>query len=132
MKYIKKNKKAFFDYEILQEFICGIILNANEIKNIKSNNFNFTSNYITILDNNYVALKNFNGTSEHRKLLLKKNEIIKLKSYIEKKGYSIIPLELFIDRSLIKIKIGVGKGKKLYDKKEVIKARDVERYENMK
>jgi len=133
-----KNKKAFFDYFVEKEIECGIVLTGTEIKSIRKGSTNLKDTYARIKNdeifiiNMYVAPyeegNRFNVPERReRKLLLHKNEIIKLKSEVYKDGYSLIPLKLYFKGNYAKILLGLCKGKKLYDKREVIKERDLKR-----
>ena len=133
-----KNKKAYFDYFVESEIECGIVLTGTEIKSIRKGSANLKDTYARIKNdevfviNMYVAPyeegNRFNVPERReRKLLLKKKEILKLKSEAYKEGYSLIPLKLYFKGNYAKILLGLCKGKKLYDKREVIKKRDLER-----
>lgn len=133
-----RNKKAYFNYFIETEYEAGIVLKGTEIKSIRNGSCNIGDSYIRIKDNEafiinmYIAKYeqgnqfNHNETRE-RKLLLNKKEILKLKTGVMQDGYNIIPLKLYIHKGKAKLLIGLAKGKKLYDKREVIKQRDLER-----
>ena len=133
-----KNKKAYFDYFVESEIECGIVLTGTEIKSIRKGSANLKDTYARIkkdevfIINMYVAPyeegNRFNVPERReRKLLLKKREILKLKNEAFKDGYSLIPLKLYFKGNNAKILLGLCKGKKLYDKREVIKKRDLER-----
>lgn len=139
-KLITKNKKAFFEYQILEQFTAGIQLKGSEVKSIKANNVNMSESYCLIADNE-IFIKNMH-VSEHkqggqhnnheplrdRKLLLKKKEITGLHDKVKQKGLTIIPLSIILsDTGFIKIEIGLAKGKHLYDKRASIKEKDIER-----
>lgn len=132
------NRKAKFEYEILNTYVAGIVLQGSEVKSIRNGRCNISDSFC-IVDNNEVILKNchiskydsdkFTNHEElrDRKLLLTKKEILKLKEKSQITGITIIPLKLFLQHNLIKVEIGLCKGKKLYDKRESIKERDIER-----
>jgi SsrA-binding protein len=132
------NRKAKFEYEILDTYVAGIVLQGSEVKSIRNGRCNISDSFC-IVDNNEVILKNchiskydsdkFTNHEElrDRKLLLTKKEILKLKEKSQTIGITIIPLKLFLQHNLIKAEIGLCKGKKLYDKRESIKERDIER-----
>lgn len=136
-----KNKKAYFDYFIDQEIECGIVLTGTEIKSIREGNVNLKDSYARI-KNNEVLLTNmyigkydegniFNHDERReRKLLLHKNEIRKLSIKTSQDGYSLVPLKLYLKNGVVKVLLGVAKGKKLYDKREMIKRRDLGRIHN--
>lgn len=132
------NKKARFNYEILSEIEAGIVLTGTEIKSIRAGKTALNDSFVRIKKNEAYILNmhiakyeegnifNHDETRE-RKLLLHKKEIKKLSIEADKDGMSLIPLMLYIKNGKAKILVGVGRGKKLYDKKEVIKKRDQER-----
>ena len=134
-----KNRQAFFNYEIVDKLVAGMALRGTEIKSIRDGKVNLQDGYCYI-NKDEVFVKgistmpytegsylNHESTRE-RKLLLKKSEIKKLMARVDQKGYTLIPTRLFInDRGLAKLEIGVGKGKKLHDKREGIKERDMKR-----
>ena len=133
-----KNKKAYFDYTILKEIEVGISLVGSEIKSVRNGSIDLKDSYVVFKDNEAYALNiyiakyeeanNFNHDERRsRKLLLHKKEIKKLKEFKEQEGISIIPLKAYFKKSNLKILIGICKGKKLYDKRETIKKRDLER-----
>lgn len=145
MRLINKNKKAYYEYNVIEKYISGIKLFGSEIKPIKNHEVSINESYCFI-DNNEIFIKNMyikpndvsNKYDNHdsyrdRKLLLNKKEILKLKTSIEAKGMTIIPLDLHeTETGLIKITLGLCKGKKLYDKKQTIKERDIDRELNRK
>ena len=130
-----KNKKAYFDYEILEEIETGIVLKGTEIKSIRNGKANLKDSY-AIIKNNEIFILNmhishyeqgniFNHEETRtRKLLLHKKEILKLRDSLEQKGLTLIPLKLYFKGNKAKILIGLARGKKLYDKREAIKKRD--------
>lgn len=133
-----KNKKAYFDYYIETEIEAGIVLSGTEIKSIRKGSVDLKDTYARIKNNEvelinmYIAKYEEGNRFNHderrtRKLLLHKREIKRLKSDLERDGYSLIPLKLYFKRNRVKILLGVGKGKKLYDKREAIKKKDMER-----
>ena len=137
---IVKNKKAFFEFNILERYTAGIELRGSEVKSIKNAKVSLGESYCFI-ENGEIFIKNMH-VSEHehggkannhnpvrdRKLLLKKKEIINLNDDVKQKGLTIIPLEVILTSTgLIKLSIGLAKGKKLYDKRETTKLRDLDR-----
>jgi len=134
-----KNRKAFHDYYFLEELESGIVLTGTEIKSIRAGKVSFKDSYARI-ENGEVWLYNlhispydkgnvFNHEPERkRKLLLKRKEIQKLSKKVEEKGMTLIPKKIFINnRGLAKIILAVAKGKKLYDKREILRRKDEER-----
>jgi SsrA-binding protein len=138
MKIIEKNKKAFFDYEIEEKFEAGIVLEGSEVKSIRAGNTNVKDAFCFI-ENGEIILKNFyiapfeKGSAFNpeprrgRKLLLRKQEIRRLIGKIRVKGYSLIPLLVYFTKNFVKIELGLGKGKKLFDKRDSIKEKDLMR-----
>ena len=133
-----KNKRASFEYQFMDTYVTGIMLTGTEIKSIRQQKVNLQDAYAYVKDNElYVKQMNIarydEGTHYNhdplrdRKLLLKKSEIRKIVSRLDP-GLTIIPLRLFInDRGFAKLEIALAKGKKLFDKRDDIKARDVAR-----
>ena len=133
-----KNKKAYFNYFIESEIEAGIALAGTEIKAIRKGLANITDSYVRIKNNEayiinmfidkYEEGNNFNHEpTRERKLLLHKKEIKKLLEQVTREGYSLIPLKLYLNQGKAKLLVGVAKGKKLYDKRETIKKRDIDR-----
>lgn len=133
------NRKARYDYEIVERYEAGIVLNGTEIKSIRAGMVDISDSYAIINDNEVFLLNTsishykqgniFNHeVSRTRKLLLHKKEIKKIKEMLKITGYTLIPLKLYISHGFAKILIGVCKGKKNYDKKMSIKERDIDRF----
>ena len=131
-----KNRKAYFDYFIEKEIECGIVLTGTEVKSIRKGSANLKDTYARIKNGEIFLINMFISPYEEgnrfnvperreRKLLLKKREILKLKSEVFKDGYSLIPLKLYFKGNYAKVLLGLCKGKKLYDKRQVIKERDL-------
>lgn len=132
------NRKARFNYFIIEEIECGIELFGSEVKSIRNGNCNIKDSYGVIRNNEvYIInmfIKNYKEASifnkeetRKRKLLLHKKEIIKLKEKIEKEGYTLIPLKVYFNRNKVKVLLGLCKGKKTYDKREVLKEKEIKR-----
>tara|TARA_B100000963_G_C22332240_1_gene539198 strand:+ start:172 stop:624 length:453 start_codon:yes stop_codon:yes gene_type:complete len=134
-----KNKKATFNYEILDKLIAGIVLKGTEIKSIRNGKANLNEAFCVIIDNE-IFIKGMHispyefGTHENheskadRKLLLNKKELKKWHTKTQEKGLTIVPLRLFItDKGYAKIEIGLAKGKKTHDKRESLKKKDSDR-----
>ena len=128
------NRKAFHDYEILDTLEAGIILQGTEVKSLKAHGGSLQDAYIlvsgkkTVLKGANIALYTFGNIHNHeekrdRELLLHKQEIEKLKETSQKQGLALIPLALYVKKGIIKVKIGIAKGKKAYDKREALKTR---------
>lgn len=134
-----KNKRATFDYNITDTYTAGIVLTGTEIKSIRlgkaglTDTFCYVNNGEVWVKNMYIAEYFYGTYNNHearrdRKLLLNKNEIAKIEKCGKETGFSIIPLRLFInDRGLAKLVIGIGRGKKEYDKRQSIKEREDKR-----
>ena len=132
------NKKARYDYNIDEEIESGIVLKGTEIKSIRAGSANLKDSY-AVIKNGEVFLLNmhiaqykegsiFNHDENRtRKLLLHKKEILKIKNKLDIEGYALFPIKLYIKNNKAKILLGIGKGKKIYDKRESIKKRDSER-----
>lgn len=134
-KLIAKNKKGYFNYEILDKLEAGIELKGAEIKQIRLGKIDITGSYAKLMlkgDNTELFWigGNINGIVDPqrtRKLLVKKSEIRNLIGKTQIKGLTLIALELFLKRGLAKLVVGIGKGKKNKDKREIIKKRDLDR-----
>jgi len=134
------NKKAKFQYEILDKYTAGIVLTGTEIKSIRAGKASIAEGFCEFNDREELFVINMtveeyaygnhynHRPKAERKLLLNRKELKKLKKEMDIKGNAIIPLKLFLnERGLAKLVIGLGKGKKLYDKRETIKDRDNKR-----
>jgi len=134
-----KNKKAYFEYFLIEEFVAGIVLTGTEIKSIREGKASFTDSFCAFIDgelfvrnlhiSEYRLGTHYNHDPKRdRKLLLNFRELKKLKSKSEEKGFTVIPVLLFInEKGLAKLKIALAKGKHTYDKRESIKKRDIDR-----
>jgi len=137
-KVVSTNRKAFHDYLIFDKYDAGIVLTGTEIKSIRKGMFNLKDSFAKIEDSEiflynmhispYEHGNRFNHEPERvRKLLLKRQEILKILGKIKKENYTIVPLELYLSHGFAKIEIGLAKGKKLYDKRESIAKKTQER-----
>lgn len=132
------NRKANYDYEIINTIECGIVLTGTEIKSIRNGNANLKDSY-AIIKNGEVFLLGmhiseyeqgniFNHDEKRtRKLLLHKKEILKLNNRVTLDGNTLVPIKLYFKKNKAKILLGLAKGKKNYDKRETIKQRDINR-----
>ena len=133
------NRQAYFHYFIEDKYVAGIVLLGTEVKSIRDGKLSFNDAFC-MFDNGELWVRGLfiasytHGTANNhievhdRKLLLTKRELKKIQAHIKEKGYTIVPLKVFFtDKNLVKVEIGLGKGKKLYDKRETIKNRDVEK-----
>jgi SsrA-binding protein len=138
-RIIAKNKKAYFNYEILESFEAGVSLVGSEVKSIREGRISLKESYAEIKSGEiflvschispYEAANIFNhDPTRHRKLLLHRREIKRLTGKVIEKGFTLIPTKVLInDRGKIKVEISLAKGKRTYQKKEAIKERDRER-----
>lgn len=137
-KLIAKNPTAYHNYDIKEKIEAGIVLFGTEIKSIKSGKVNLKDTYATIKNGECFIHGMHISPYEHgnifnkdplrdRKLLLNKKEIYKLYGLIKQQGYSLIPISIYFKDNFVKVELGIGKGKKLYDKREDIAKKDAER-----
>lgn len=139
MKVVAENKKAFFNYEILERIEAGIALLGSEVKSIREGRVSLKESYADIKDGEvyllgchispYEAANRFNHDPlRPRKLLLHRQEIKRLTGKIKERGLTLIPTKIYFnDKGKIKVEIALARGKRAYEKKEAIKARDMER-----
>ena len=131
------NRKARHEYNVIEDFVAGLVLQGSEVKSIRGGKCNISDAYCYIsskgevwMKNSHVAKYDSDRFTNHdelrkRKLLLTKKEIRKLSSEIQNPGFTLIPLKIFVDEhGLLKLVLGLCKGKKEYDKRETIKERD--------
>ncbi|TXC82167.1 SsrA-binding protein SmpB [Luteibaculum oceani] len=134
-----KNKKARFEFNIIDTYVCGIVLKGTEIKSIRLNKASITEGYCgfekdeLFLRNAHIAEYEKASFKTHeptrpRKLLLNRNELDKIHKQVKVKGITIVPLRMFInDKGLAKLEIGIAEGKKLHDKRQDLKEKDAKR-----
>lgn len=135
---IAQNRKAFFNYEIIEKAEAGLVLEGNEVKSIRNGHVNISEAFISIKSGE-AWIHNMNiqpydksaqfaaESTRERKLLLKKSEINRLMGKAQEKGLTIVPLNLFFRRQFVKLELGLGKGKRTVDKRDTIKARTISR-----
>ncbi len=137
-KTLVTNKRAEHDYFILNRYEAGIALKGSEVKSLRQGKANFLDSYVDFINgeaylinmhiSEYTQANRFNHEEKRkRKLLLKKNEILKLQQKVKEKGYTIIPLRAYIKKGKIKIEIALARGKKMYDKRASIAEKDLKR-----
>lgn len=137
-KLICNNKKAYHDYFIEEKFEAGMVLQGTEVKSLRMGKANLNDSFMTVregeafLHNLNISPYDFGNRANHqpdrnRKLLLHKREIVRLYGRIREQGYSVIPLRLYFKNGLVKVEIGLAKGKKNYDKREDLKKKDSQR-----
>ena len=134
-----KNRSAYHDYFIEAKYDAGMVLVGTEVKSIREGKVNFVDSFCTFhegelwVKNMHIAEYRFGTTNNHiavhdRKLLLTKMDLLKMESKIKEKGYTIVPLRIFFtEKGFAKLELGLGKGKKQYDKRDTLKQRDTDR-----
>lgn len=134
-----RNRSAYYEYHIDEKYVAGLVLTGTEVKSLREGRASFNDSYCYFhkgelwIKSLHIAIYSHGTYHNHdplreRKLLLNKKELKKLEARLKEKGYTIIPLSIFFnEKGLAKIELGLGKGKKLHDKRESIKARDSER-----
>ncbi|HET6255914.1 MAG TPA: SsrA-binding protein SmpB [Puia sp.] len=134
-----KNRSAYHDYFIEDKYDAGMVLAGTEVKSIRDGKVNFVDSFCVFFQgelwvrNMHIAEYRFGTTNNHlavhdRKLLLHKRELRKLENKLKEKGYTLVPLRIFFnEKGYAKLEIGLGKGKKNYDKREAIKQRDTQK-----
>lgn len=138
VKILIRNKKARHEYFIEDTYEAGIVLVGSEVKSIRSGKANIKDAFVRIKDNEAFIHNMHISPYEKgsvwsqdplrvRKLLLHKREIIKLMSFVAQKGFTLVPLAVYLKRGIVKIEIGAARGKKLYDKRQDIMERDAQR-----
>ncbi len=137
-KELARNKKAYFSYEILETFEAGIVLVGTEVKSLRDQGGSLLDAYVVVekgelfVKNMHIAPYRFGNVHNHeerrpRKLLFHKKEIERLVASLNEKGLTAVPLSLYLKKGIVKVKIGLARGKKLHDKRQVIKERDAKR-----
>ncbi len=140
------NKKAYFDYEVLESFEVGIVLKGSEVKSIRQGRINLKDAYVKVINNElwlvnvdipryeYTVDENYDSFRS-RKLLIKRNQLNRIESKIKQGNLSLIPISVYTVRGYIKVEIAIAKGKRYHDKRRKEKERDIERdllYESRK
>ena len=137
-KTIAKNKKAYHEYFVLESFEAGISLSGTEVKSIRAGGVNLKDSWCSIDDGELIIKQMHISPYDHgnifnrepkrdRKLLMHKREIMRLFGQLKQQGLTLIPLSIYFKGSLVKIQVGLCKGKKLYDKREDMAKRDAKR-----
>lgn len=137
-KSLAVNKKARFNYSIDERMECGIELRGTEVKSMKAGKFSFTDAYGRIRDDELWLIGFHISPYEHgtiynhdpdrdRRLLVHKQELKRLKRKVDERGFTLVPLRVYLKTGLVKVEMGLGKGKREVDKRETIKSRDVAR-----
>lgn len=137
-KVLGRNRKAYHNYIVDDHIECGMELLGTEVKSMKDNKFSFSDAYARIRDDElwliglhitpYEQGNIYNHEPEReRKLLVHRQELKRLRRQVEEKGYTLVPLDFHLRRGLVKVDLGICKGKRMYDKRQAIKARDQRR-----
>jgi SsrA-binding protein len=137
-KTVATNRKAYHDYFVEETYEAGIALTGTEIKSVRAGRVNLRDSYAQVkggelwLQNVHISPYEHGNRANHdpkrtRKLLMHKREIFRLQGKVQERGYTLIPLRMYLKDNLAKIEIGLARGKKLYDKRETIAKRDSER-----
>ena len=137
-KVIATNRKAFFNYEVLDRMEAGVCLRGSEVKSIRDGGFNFSDGYVEFRGGALYlvgcrigpyshANRSNHSETRDRKLLLHKREILKLGGKATEKGFTLLPLKAYFKNGRVKLEIGLARGKKAHDKREAIKRRDIDR-----
>ncbi|MBO4409197.1 MAG: SsrA-binding protein SmpB [Spirochaetales bacterium] len=138
IKTLQTNRKAFFNYEVLEDLEAGISLEGTEVKSLRAGRFSFTDSYVKIQDGQmwligftiqpYDKGSIFNHVSDRdRRLLVHKQEIKRLRRKVEEKGLTLVPTKVYLKGNIIKVTVSLCRGKALHDKKDAIKERDLNR-----
>ena len=140
---IAKNKKALFNYELLEKYEAGIVLLGTEVKSLRERAVNMSDSYASFkkgelfIINMHISPYNFGNRNNHeplreRKLLMKKREIKRLFGKVKEQGLTLIPISLYFSKGKVKVELALAKGKKLHDKRETLKRKtldiEMERY----
>jgi SsrA-binding protein len=137
-KLICNNKKAFHDYSIEERFEAGMVLTGTEVKSLRMGKANLSDSFAMVRDgeiflhNLHISPYDFGNRQNHdpdrmRKLLMHKQEILRLFGKVREQGYTLVPLRLYFKDGKVKAELGLAKGKKLYDKREDLKKKDMKR-----
>ncbi|MBQ2551378.1 MAG: SsrA-binding protein SmpB [Treponema sp.] len=135
-KIIAQNRKAYFNYSVEDKLECGIVLVGTEVKSVRAGNVSFADSF-ALIENGEVWMQNFliseysfssvfnHSPSRKKKLLLHRDQIKRLQRKVDEKGYTLVPLDFYLKNGMVKVTLGICKGKKLFDKRASIKERDV-------
>ena len=138
IKIVAQNKKAYHDYFIDETYEAGVVLVGSEVKSIRAGKVSFADSFVSVkgtsavLENFYIAPYEkgsyFNLESRRdRSLLLNKREIDRLRAMVERKGYTIVATKLYFKHSLVKVELGLARGKHMYDKRNALKEKQLDR-----
>lgn len=137
-KSLARNRRAFHEYEVVDPLECGIALQGTEVKSMRAGRFSFVDSYGRVRDgelwliglhiNEYTHGNLFNhNPTRDRKLLAHGDEINRLRRRVDEKGFTLVPLEFYLKGGIVKVELGVCRGKKLYDKRETLKRKQQQR-----
>lgn len=137
-KLLSKNRRAFHEYEVLERYECGIMLVGTEVKSMKIGKFSFVDSYARIkgaelwLIGLHITPYDFGNINNHeavhdRKLLVHREELSKIRRKVDEKGLTLVPLSFYLKGGLVKMELGICRGKKLHDKRASIKEKDMKR-----
>ncbi|AEC01806.1 SsrA-binding protein SmpB [Parasphaerochaeta coccoides] len=138
VKVLQTNRKAYFNYEMVEDLECGIALTGTEVKSVRESRFSFSDSYVKI-DPDGLKLISFtiqpythgnihNHKSDRiRRLLAKKQEIKKWRRKVDEKGFTLVPTKVYLRGNLIKMQVSLARGKQLHDKRASLKERDMDR-----
>jgi SsrA-binding protein len=138
IKILQTNKKAYFNYEVVEDFECGIALVGTEVKSIRQNRASFGDSYVKItpkgleLTGLHISTYSQGSINNHepereRRLLAHKQEIKRMRRKVDEKGMTLVPTQIYLKGNLVKIRISLCKGKQAHDKRNAIKERDMNR-----
>lgn len=145
MKLVAENKRAGYEYELLEKFEAGIVLTGDEVKSVRAGHFSIVdcygfikngecflrNSFIKDYDNSFDAKRTGDKTRVDRKLLLHKDEILKIKKKLEEDHLTLVPTKAYFDKSNLKVEIAIARGKKLWDKREDLKLKDQKRHQEI-
>ena len=137
-KPLQKNKKAYFNYEVLEDLECGIALAGTEVKSLREGRFSFADSYVTVTDRTLTLVGltiqpythgniHNHDPNRNRRLLAHKSEIKRLKRKVIEKGFTLVPTSIYLRGNLVKVQVSLCRGKQLHDKRAATKERDLNR-----
>lgn len=137
-KLLQKNKKAYFNYEVIEDLECGIALVGTEVKSLRGGRFSFADSYVTIKDSVmtlvglHIQPYTHGNIHNHevqrpRRLLAHKQEIKRLRRKVDEKGFTLVPTSIYLKGNLVKVQVSLCRGKQLHDKRAATKERDMNR-----
>ncbi len=138
IKIVGTNRKAKFQYEIIEKYEAGLVLLGTEVKSLRESKVNIQDAYGKFINdelwlvNSHISEYKYGNINNHdplrpRKLLLNRRELKKIKTKLQEKGLTLIPIKIYFKNSYAKVEMAIAKGKKMYDKRETIKKREIER-----